>query len=65
MFSPLVNWLLVILAGLFAAVVGVMAATVLLMMPERWGMIAAWLGSGIAGYIGFIVYRVSAVDWSN
>ncbi|KKK78179.1 hypothetical protein LCGC14_2846140 [marine sediment metagenome] len=53
MFPSLVNWLLVILAGL---------ATGVIMVPVRWGMIATWLGSSVVGYIGFWVYLIFTID---
>ena len=65
MFSPLVSWLLVILVGLVTGVVAILSAVVVPMVPVRWGMIAAWLGSGVVGYIGVWAFIFFAFDWGN
>ena len=65
MFSPLVNWLLVILVGLATGVVTTLSAAVVPMFAVRWGMIAAWLGAGAAGYIGVWVWLVFTADWGK
>ncbi len=65
MFSPLVNTLLVIFAGLVTGAVAVAAAVVVPMVPVRWGSIAIWLGSGVVSYMSFFAYLLLATDWSK
>ncbi len=65
MFSPLVNTLLVIFAGLATGVVAVAAFVVVPMAPVRWGSIAIWLGSGVAGYMGYFAYLLLVTDWGK
>ena len=65
MFSPLVNTLLVIFAGLITGLATVLGAVVVPMAPVRWGSVAIWLGSGVAGYVGFFAYLLLATDWSK
>ena len=63
MFDTWVNVLLVIFAGLVTGVVTVAAAVVVPMIPVRWGMIATYLGSGVAGYIGYWAWMLFTTDW--
>ena len=65
MFSPLVNTLLVIFAGLVTGVIATVAAVIVPMAHVRWGLIATWLGSGVVGYIGIWIYLLLTTDWGN
>ena len=59
-FTPTIT----VVAGVFmgiAAASGVIAP----MIPVRWGMIAAFLGSGVVGYVGFWVWLLMTLDWSK
>ena len=65
MFDAWVNVLLVIFAGLVAGVVTVLSTVVVPMAPVRWGLMAIWLGSGVAGYLGCFAYLILTADWGK
>ncbi len=65
MFETWVNVLLVIFAGLVTGAVTVAAAVVVPMAPVRWGLIATFGGSGLAGYIGYWAWLLFTTDWGK